>query len=85
MVLSLDQQLLTTPLLVTSTTMIMVAGNIDEIRRGTRKCLISASSLAVVPDDEDQITGNGDTVNILSVVTIFSSGVALCYICDVRE
>jgi hypothetical protein len=62
-----------------------IAGNIDEIRRGTRKCLISASSLAVIPDDEDQITGNGDTVNILSVVTIFSGGVALCYICDVRE
>ena len=44
-----------------------------------------SSSLAVVPDDEDQITGNGDTVNVLSVVTIFSNGIAICYICDVRE
>lgn len=62
-----------------------IAGNIDEIRRGTRKCLISASSLAVVPDDEDQILGNGDTVNIRRLITIFSAGVAICYICDVSE
>lgn len=59
--------------------------NQEEIRRGTRKCLIAAKGLAVVPDDEDQIVGQGDVVNILSVVSIYSSGSAICYICDVRE
>ncbi len=64
------------------------SGILSDVRRGSRKCLISASSLAsgrVSPDDEDQIAGNGDIVNILSVTTVFSSGVALCYLCDVRE
>jgi len=41
--------------------------------------------LAVEPDDEDQIIGNGDTVNVISVVTIFSNGVKICFLCDVRE
>ena len=62
-----------------------IAGNLDEIRRGTRKCVIPALGLAVEPDDEDQIIGNGDTVNIVSVVTIFSNGAAVCYLCDVRS
>lgn len=57
----------------------------DEVRRGVRKCLISAVGLTVVPDDEDQILGSGDAVSILSVVTIYSSGSPVCYICDVRE
>lgn len=59
--------------------------NQEEIRRGTRKCLIAAKGLTVVPDDEDQIVGFNDTVDILSVVSIFSGTEALCYICDVRE
>jgi len=59
--------------------------NVDQVRRGTRKCVISALGLAVEPDDEDEIIGNGDTVKIVSVRTIFSNGTKLCYICDVRE
>lgn len=62
-----------------------IIANVDEIRRGTRKCVISAVGLAVDPDDEDQILGNGDTVNIISVTTIFSNGNKLCFLCDVRE
>ena len=62
-----------------------IIANVDEIRRGTRKCVISALGLAVEPDDEDQILGNGDTVNIVSVTTIFSNGSKICYLCDVRE
>jgi len=59
--------------------------NVDNIRRGTRKCVIPALGLTVEPDDEDQILGSGDTVNIVSVVTIFSAGTKICYLCDVRE
>jgi hypothetical protein len=62
-----------------------IIANVDEIRRGTRKCVVPALGLAVDPDDEDQIIGNGDTVNVISVVTIFSNGVKICFLCDVRE
>ena len=57
----------------------------DEIRRGTRRCIVPALGLTVEPDDEDQIIGQGDTVNIVAVRTIFSSGSAICYICEVSE
>ena len=59
--------------------------NVDQIRRGTRKCVISAVGLEVEPDDDDEILGNGDKVKIVSVRTIFSDGNKICYICDVRE
>ena len=62
-----------------------IIANVDEIRRGTRKCVIPALGISVDPDDEDQILGNGDTVNIISVVTIFSNGDKVCFLCDVRE
>ena len=32
-----------------------IIANVDEIRRGTRKCVVPALGLAVEPDDEDQI------------------------------
>jgi len=57
----------------------------DEIRRGSRRCVIPALGLAVEPDDEDLIIGQGDPVAIVSVSTIFSNGAAVCYICEVRE
>lgn len=57
----------------------------DEVRRGSRRCVIPALGLAVEPDDEDQILGQGDTVSIIRVSTIFSTGVAVCYICEVAE
>ena len=58
--------------------------NVDQIRRGTRKCVISALS-NVEPDEDDQLIGNGDAVSIVAVSTIFSDGVAICYICHVEE
>jgi len=57
----------------------------DEIRRGSRRCVIPALGLAVEPDDEDQIIGQGDTVSVVRVNTIFSNGVKICYICEVSE
>lgn len=58
--------------------------NVDQVVRGKRKCLISALD-GVEPDTQDIILGNGDTVSIASVTTIFSSGGAVCYICHVEE
>ncbi len=57
----------------------------DEVRRGSRRCVIPALGLGVEPDDEDLIIGRGDPVAIVSVSTIFSSDSAVCYICEVRE
>lgn len=59
--------------------------SMDELARGTRKCVIPALGLAVTPDDEDQVLGNGDTVNITRVLTMFTGGTPICHICDVSE
>jgi hypothetical protein len=53
--------------------------------RGRRKCVISALGLTAVPDFDDFIIGSGDTVKITSVISIFSNGSAVGYICDVGE
>ena len=58
--------------------------NVDQIQKGTRKCVISAVA-GVQPDEDDKLVGNGDTVVITSVTTIFSNGAAICYICHVEE
>ncbi len=62
-----------------------VIGGNDEVVRGTRKCIISALDLAAVPDFDDLIIGSGDAVKIISVMSLFSSGTAIGYICDVEE
>lgn len=59
--------------------------DLSNVERGMRKCLISSLGLAVSPDSEDLIVGNGDQVHITNVVTMYSAGQAICYICDVRE
>lgn len=59
--------------------------DLNNINRGMRKCAISALGLSVVPDTEDEIIGNGDKVHITNVLTMYSAGQAICYICDVRE
>ena len=56
-----------------------------EVVRGTRKLLISALGLTIIPDDEDLILGNGDTAKVTSVTTIFSAGVAICHMCNLQE
>jgi hypothetical protein len=58
--------------------------NVDQIRKGTRKCVISALS-GVQPDEDDKLVGSGDAVVITSVTTIYSNGSAICYICHVEE
>mgnify|MGYP000053019336 CR=1 FL=1 len=57
----------------------------DEIRRGSSRCVIPALGLAVVPDDEDKLIGLGNTYEIVSVQTIYTNGVAICYICEVQD
>ena len=57
----------------------------ENINRGVRKCVIPALGLTVAPDTEDEIIGNGNKVHINNVLTMFSGGTALCYICDVSE
>ena len=57
----------------------------SEVVRGTRKCVISALGLAAIPDFDDLIVGSGDTVKIISVMSIFSAGTAVGYICSVGE
>lgn len=59
--------------------------SVDEIRRGTRKCIIPALGLGTTPDDEDEILGNGDTVHITRIVTMFNNGTPICHLCDVSE
>jgi hypothetical protein len=57
----------------------------DELRRGTRRCIVPALGLAVAPDDGDLIVGQGDIVTVVRVTTMFNAGVAVCYICEVSE
>ena len=62
-----------------------IAGNLDEIKRGSRRCVIPALGFSVEPDSDDIISGVGDKVTIVSVVTIYSAGAKVCYLCNVRE
>ena len=59
--------------------------DLNQTRKGRRACVIPAKGLSVVPDDEDEILGNGDAVHIITVRTIFSDGQAVCYLCEVLE
>jgi len=57
----------------------------EEVRRGSSRCIIPAIGLAVDPDDEEKVIGLGNTYEIVSVQTFYSDGVAICYVCEVRE
>jgi hypothetical protein len=59
--------------------------NESEIQRGTKKVIIPALGLTVVPDDGDSISGLGDKVHIVSVATYYSAGLAVLYECGVAE
>jgi len=59
--------------------------NNNEIRRGTRRCVISALGLSIAPDDGDSISGFGDKVHITRVTTHYSNGYAVMYTCEVAE
>ena len=65
-------------------------GDIDgtNIIRGDRKVILGSKDSngnAISPEVDDEITGQGDRVGIVSVGKIMSSGVVVCYICQVRE
>ena len=62
-----------------------VIGGNDEVVRGSRKCIISALDLAAIPDFDDLIIGSGDAVKVISIVSLFSAGTAIGYICDAEE
>jgi len=59
--------------------------DLNKTRKGSRVCVIAAKGLSVTPDDEDQILGYGDPVNIQTVRTIRSNGQPVCYLCEVYE
>lgn len=63
----------------------LVGIDTDEIRRGTKRVIIPALGLTVVPDDGDTISGLGDKVHINRVTTHYSSGLAILYTCEVSE
>jgi hypothetical protein len=57
----------------------------DQLVKGVSRCVLPALGLPVEPDDEDRIIGLGNTYGIVSVQTIYSNGVAVCYICEVQK
>ena len=59
--------------------------NPNEVIRGSRKCVIPSLGFTPEPEPDDLILGNGDTVKISRVVTVFSNGTSVCYLCDVEE
>lgn len=63
--------------------------NNDSIVVGDRKVLlpyVDTSGVALPePDMDDIISGQGDTVKIVTVAKIYSGDTLSCYICQVRE
>ncbi len=59
------------------------------VLRGDRRAVLdsktSAGSATPEPKANDQITGNGDVVNIVKVSKIISNGQLMCYLLHVRE
>ncbi len=58
---------------------------LDDVRRGSRRVVIPYLGLGTEPDDGDQITGIGDTVNINRVQKVYNAGTPVCYLCEVSE
>lgn len=61
-----------------------VLGTVDNIQRGSLKCVVPALGLAVEPEFDDLIFQSSKSYNIISVVSIFSVGTPICYLCDIR-
>lgn len=60
-----------------------LVNNNEDVRLGQRKCLVSGNYEE--PETGDLIIGLGDAVKITKVTTIYSAGVVVCYLCDVKE
>ena len=58
---------------------------LNDVRRGSRRVVIPYLGLGTEPDDGDQITGIGDTVNITRVSKMYNAGTPVCYVCEVSE
>ena len=58
---------------------------IDQVVENSRRCVLPALGLAVVPDDGDTIVRGSKTFAIVHVVTIYSNGTAICYICHLED
>ena len=57
----------------------------DNTVRVLKKCAIPALGFNVEPDSDDLIVKGSLVLKITSVETSYSDGVAVCYICYVRE
>ena len=58
------------------------------ILRGDRKLILGSRDSqgdTIDPEIGDEVVGQGDVVSIVSVGKVMSSGVVICYICQVRE
>lgn len=60
-------------------------GSGGNVSSGARTCAIPATEIPVSPLAGDEITGQGDSVIITSVSTIWDKTVAIVYLCVVRE
>ena len=58
---------------------------LNDVRRGSRRVVIPYLGLGTEPDDGDQITGIGDTVNITRVQKVYNGATPVCYLCEVQE
>ena len=58
---------------------------VDQVVEGRRRCVLPALGLSVEPTDEDAIIQSGTTYVISRVVTIFSDGAVVCYICYLED
>ena len=58
---------------------------LNDVRRGSRRVVIPYLGLGTEPDDGDQITGIGDTVNITRVQKVYNGSTPVCYLCEVQE
>jgi hypothetical protein len=56
-----------------------------DVTRGSRNVVIPFLNLGAVPEDGDQVSGLGDVANITRVRTYYTSGVTVCYLCEVAE
>lgn len=60
----------------------------ENIIRGDRKVILGNTDTngdPILPENDDEIIGVGDTVSIVSVSKIKSKTDVICYVCQVRE
>lgn len=58
--------------------------NLDDITNKRVKCVVPALGLAVDVDSDDVITDGLGDLKVVSVQTIYSDGIPVCYLCTLR-